>query len=57
MSKTENTLHKNTVGDGTEQPGQVVRDIVYHRHPDTRIKLMNALPTISLINEDFREEC
>ena len=36
MSKTENTLHKNTVGDGTEQPGQVVRDIVYHRHPDTR---------------------
>ncbi|AVK35162.1 RHS repeat-associated core domain-containing protein [Morganella morganii] len=36
MSKTENTLHKKTPSVTVlSNRGQVVRDIVYHRHPDT----------------------
>ncbi|SSN06422.1 RhsD protein [Klebsiella pneumoniae] len=36
MSKTENTLHKKTPSVTVlSNWGQVVRDIVYHRHPDT----------------------
>ncbi|WP_341270220.1 RHS repeat-associated core domain-containing protein [Morganella morganii] len=36
MSKTENTLHKKTPSVTVlSNQGQVVRDIVYHRHPDT----------------------
>ncbi|WP_250211217.1 RHS repeat protein [Morganella morganii] len=36
MNKTENTLHKKTPSVTVlSNRGQVVRDIVYHRHPDT----------------------
>ncbi|MEM8010904.1 RHS repeat-associated core domain-containing protein [Morganella morganii] len=36
MSKTENTLHKKTPSVTVlSNRGQAVRDIVYHRHPDT----------------------
>ncbi|MEM8377790.1 RHS repeat protein, partial [Morganella morganii] len=36
MSKTENMLHKKTPSVTVlSNRGQVVRDIVYHRHPDT----------------------
>lgn len=39
MNKTENTLHKKTPSVTVlSNRGQVVRDIVYHRHPDTTEK-------------------
>lgn len=57
MNKTENTLHKKTPSVTVlSNRGQVVRDIVYHRHPDTPEKTDERITRHQFDSRGFLKE-
>lgn len=57
MNKTENTLHKKTPSVTVlSNRGQVVRDIVYHRHPDTPEKTDERITCHQFDSRGFLEK-